>query len=341
MARFLSALLLLFALQHSAFANEEGAVFALPKITKPVTCTINKDCWIASYVDMDPNETAQDYTCGAKTSNTHAGTDFALKDMAQMQKGIDVIAVLAGTIVKARDNLTDTIKQDADLNTLETENKACGNGVLIDHAIAGYPGLRSVYCHLKQGSLNIKDGDVVAKGDVIAQIGHSGVTKFPHLHFSLVWEGASLDPFLGRTVRPDKVLCKDDVKINPMWETEMNYQPVSIFNSGFRTAIPNFEDIINGDENPETFEQGSNALVYWAGFYGLNIGDIIEITITNPRGRILAKTTKEFKNWQPRQYYFTGKKQSRFLARGEYKSEIKITRDEKIIATHQEFVTLR
>ena len=54
-----------------------------------------------------------------------------------------------------------------------------GNHVVIEHA----PGEFSVYAHLKPASLRVKAGDRVRAGDYIAQVGTSGNSTEPHLHF--------------------------------------------------------------------------------------------------------------------------------------------------------------
>jgi len=58
-------------------------------------------------------------------------------------------------------------------------NAIIGNHVVIEHA----PGEYSVYAHLKPGSIKVKAGERVRIGDVIAQVGTTGNSTEPHLHF--------------------------------------------------------------------------------------------------------------------------------------------------------------
>ena len=58
-------------------------------------------------------------------------------------------------------------------------NAIIGNHVVIEHASGEY----SVYAHLKPGSIKVKAGDRVRIGDVIAQVGTTGNSTEPHLHF--------------------------------------------------------------------------------------------------------------------------------------------------------------
>lgn len=56
---------------------------------------------------------------------------------------------------------------------------AMGNHIIIKHDNNEY----SHYLHLKSGSLKVKPGDVIIRGQHIADLGHSGNSTEPHLHF--------------------------------------------------------------------------------------------------------------------------------------------------------------
>ncbi len=56
-----------------------------------------------------------------------------------------------------------------------------GNHVIIEHDNGEY----SHYLHLKNGSLKVKQGDHIKRGEEIAALGHSGNSTEPHLHFHL------------------------------------------------------------------------------------------------------------------------------------------------------------
>jgi murein DD-endopeptidase MepM/ murein hydrolase activator NlpD len=55
------------------------------------------------------------------------------------------------------------------------------NTVVVDYG----GGIVGVYGHLKQGSAVVKAGDRVKAGQVLAQVGNSGASVAPHLHFTL------------------------------------------------------------------------------------------------------------------------------------------------------------
>jgi len=65
-----------------------------------------------------------------------------------------------------------------------------GNLLMIDHGA----GLSSAYLHCSK--LAVKVGDVVRQGQYIGDIGMTGRATGPHLHWSLKWRDARLDPLL-------------------------------------------------------------------------------------------------------------------------------------------------
>lgn len=63
-----------------------------------------------------------------------------------------------------------------------------GYRVSIDH---GY-GYRSVYCHLSK--VQVKPGEQVKRGQVVALSGNTGRSSGPHLHYTLYYQGRTIDP---------------------------------------------------------------------------------------------------------------------------------------------------
>ncbi len=61
------------------------------------------------------------------------------------------------------------------------EAALAGDYVMIDHGNGEY----SLYAHMKPGSLKVKVGDVVKSGQPIGQLGSSGNSTEPHLHFQV------------------------------------------------------------------------------------------------------------------------------------------------------------
>ena len=67
-----------------------------------------------------------------------------------------------------------------------------GNTIIIDHG----GGIATLYLHIMNGGLLVKEGQVVAAGDVIAKVGSTGLSTGPHLHFTVKKNGESVDPLL-------------------------------------------------------------------------------------------------------------------------------------------------
>ncbi len=57
-----------------------------------------------------------------------------------------------------------------------------GNHVVIDHGNGEF----SLVAHLMHGSLQVKPGDRVSSGQVLARTGNSGMSSEPHIHFQLM-----------------------------------------------------------------------------------------------------------------------------------------------------------
>ena len=98
--------------------------------------------------------------------------------------GKPVLAVADARVVAARDGLPDNIPGHGDAFhpavpiTLET---VTGNTITLD--LGG--GQFAYYLHLQTGSLRVKIGDRVRRGQVMALIGSTGDAREPHLHFEV------------------------------------------------------------------------------------------------------------------------------------------------------------
>jgi hypothetical protein len=98
--------------------------------------------------------------------------------------GQTVLAVADSRVVTARDGLPDNIPGHGESFhpavpvTFETLG---GNTITLD--LGG--GQFAHYMHLQPGSLRVKAGDRVRRGQVVARIGSSGDAREPHLHFEV------------------------------------------------------------------------------------------------------------------------------------------------------------
>lgn len=103
---------------------------------------------------------------GGPPESPHEGTDFAV------ELGTPVVAANHGVVVFAG------------------EWMVRGNAVVIDHGVGVYSG----YYHLSQ--LVVKEGESVAKGQLIGYVGESGMATGPHLHWDMVVQGMHTSPLV-------------------------------------------------------------------------------------------------------------------------------------------------
>ena len=101
--------------------------------------------------------------------------------------GTPVRAAADGLVVNLYDQAPDQVP-NAPAKNINPENIA-GNMVVIDMA----DGRFALYAHLKPGSLKVKLGDRVRTGDVIAELGNTGNSTAPHLHFHVMDGPSPLD----------------------------------------------------------------------------------------------------------------------------------------------------
>lgn len=103
-----------------------------------------------------------------------------------------VYAVADGTVVSTLDNLDANAPgvlpaDDPVLAAKLTVENIDGNHVILDLGDGSY----AMYAHFIKGSLLVKPGDKVTKGQQIASLGNTGNANAPHLHFQLM-DGPSL-----------------------------------------------------------------------------------------------------------------------------------------------------
>lgn len=301
-------------------AYSEYAHADVPQFIFPLECKLGETCWTVNYVDMNPEEgKVEDFQCLNRSYDNHKGTDFAVRHMGDIEAGINVLAGASGKVLRLRDGETDTIKASEDLDKIREANKDCGNAVILDHG----HGVFSQYCHLKSGSIVVKTGQRVNEGEVIGQIGHSGVTEFPHLHFQVMWEGQIMDPFSGNEMSQGCI--EKTAPAKPLWHvrTPVKYQAGALFDAGFTADRPNFSAIQRGEIPPDIVSPHEKALVFWGALYGVQKGDEIALTITAPDGTIFADRIHTMDKSRARQYVYTGRSTKNGpLMAGPYRAQI-------------------
>jgi hypothetical protein len=98
--------------------------------------------------------------------------------------GKPVLAVADATVVAAKDGQPDNIPRTAkgfETALPVTMETIAGNAVTLD--LGG--GQFALYAHLEPGSVLVKNGDRVRRGQPLGRIGNSGDSREPHLHFEV------------------------------------------------------------------------------------------------------------------------------------------------------------
>src|SRR5687767_225345 len=170
MRPLLLAPLLLMALLSAAKAQTP------PQLSLPLACTPAKDCFIQQYTDVDPGPGAKDYRCGIATYEGHKGTDFRVLSVKAAQAGVPVLASAAGRVTGARDGMEDRLVVTPQ-DEAAIKDRECGNGVVLDHG----GGWETQYCHMRRGSLKVREGQNVAAGEPLGMVGFSGSAQFAHV----------------------------------------------------------------------------------------------------------------------------------------------------------------
>lgn len=108
--------------------------------------------------------------------------------------GAEVLAVADGVIASVQDGIVENVPLNPEMAVAIDVNTAGGNYVILDLGDGRY----AFFAHLQPGSLRVKAGDKVKKGQVLGLLGNSGNSDAPHLHFHV----ADADSPLGSEGQP-------------------------------------------------------------------------------------------------------------------------------------------
>ncbi|MBJ7382949.1 MAG: M23 family metallopeptidase, partial [Mycolicibacterium sp.] len=98
--------------------------------------------------------------------------------------GADIHAVADGPVVSVLDGLPEQVAGTAPTG-LRLEEYG-GNHVVQDISGGGAEKRYAFYAHLKTGSVKVQPGDQLSAGQVLGNLGNSGNTDAPHLHFHVM-----------------------------------------------------------------------------------------------------------------------------------------------------------
>ena len=297
----------------------------------PVACAVGSSCEVQNYVDRDPGPEAKDYRCGSSTYEAHGGVDIRIPDLTAQAAGVKVLAAAAGKVARLRDGVPDVSVKTRGAAALQGQD--CGNGVVIDHG----QGWETQYCHLAQGSLKVKVGDTVAAGTPIARIGLSGNTEYPHLHLTVRRDGVMVDP---SSPEPG---CDPERSGAGLWTPKaaqaMAYKPGAVLNAGFASEPVDMAAIEAGAITPPTPQ---TALVAYVRAINLRGGDVQELTVTGPDGRVLVSSAQPALDRAKAQYMVIAGKRAQAAGwpKGRYAATYAVRRGGKVVISREFAVVL-
>lgn len=265
-------------------ALAETAGFGLP-----VDCAAAQTCFVQQYPDMQPGPGALDPFCGTATYDGHDGTDVRVLSLAGMGKGVPVISIAAGTVLRIRDGEPDRlVRTEADRRAVK--DRECGNGLVVDHG----GGFVVQYCHLRQGSVTVKSGDKLLKGQPVGLIGASGNAEFPHVHVTIRKDGRVLEPSTGSPLE-DGCIAEPNAR-KPLWDAPA-LSWLSIADTPFLAiglaggALDHDRLVVDGPPPPPAGADG--ALVGWGWFANLKKNDRVRIVLKGSGGGVVIDRTTE------------------------------------------------
>lgn len=146
-----------------------AGVYQAKKLSVSVPLATNPTIWPFPHV-----RTSSPYGYRASilgTSPFHTGLDFDLPYGTEIQSVADGIVTY-----------------------IEDPGPMCGSSIMVDSNVNG-TRFTTVYCHMIMKSTKLAVGQSVKAGDVVGQIGLTGITTGPHLHLEIRVNDVPVDPW--------------------------------------------------------------------------------------------------------------------------------------------------
>jgi alpha-L-fucosidase len=239
---------------------------------------------ISNFVDLDLNYPGflLDYNCGQRTydtadGNNHAGTDFFIWPWSWRKmdrKEIQIVAAAPGQII---------YRADGNFDRSCANNSNPWNAVYVQHA----DGSIAFYGHMKSGSVTPKQvGDFVATGEFLGNVGSSGSSTGPHLHFEV-------HNALGQVIEPWAGSC-NTLTTDSWWSSQRPYYDSAVdrLTTGDAQVDLGF---CPADESPHarvSFDPGTT--VYFTAYYRDQLNtQVSTYTVYRPDGSTFSQWTHQ------------------------------------------------
>lgn len=256
---------------------------ASPGFGLPVICELGVECFVQQMPDIDAGDQVLDPLCGKATYEGHDGWDIRVRSLKDIDRSVPVIAVADGTVLRTRDGMQDRIYDRGHDDELSA-GKECGNGILVQHA----GGLVSQYCHLKEGSLVVRPGAHVKRGETLGSIGSSGLAEFPHVHLAVRRDGNRIEPLTGRLLGAGPESCGDTTAslFEPSVTEALSRAALAIMQIGLTNMPPRSATLVREGEPPPA--KVSDSIFAWVWGINLEPGSLFRIRVSDPDGKTIV-----------------------------------------------------
>jgi hypothetical protein len=180
---------------------------------------------------------------------------------------------------------------------------------------------------MRQGSVVVKPGDVVQRGDKLGLIGMSGQAEFPHAHLGLYKDKRVVDPFsgpvAGRTCEsPDHSIWQESAA------QALAYHLTEPVKSGYAGRKEDVRPAVYGEIAANTLPDTSPLIISWSTYKGGLPGDRMQFLILGPNGSTLGKGTSKPLNRNRARHLFAYilKRKSAPWPHGVYTSHVRLLR---------------
>ena len=166
---------------------------ATPATAQDYRFPTSADDYAHWYPTAYKDQGGQDWACGSIYYSGHNGSDYGGGGFSGMDAGRDIVAAADGVVEYTNDGVAD-----------DCTSGNCGGGggfgnyVRMVHA----DGKQTYYAHMKTWSVAVSTGDAVVCGQKLGEMGSSGNSTGPHLHFEVRVGGSAHDPFDGPCSAP-------------------------------------------------------------------------------------------------------------------------------------------
>ncbi len=301
-----------------------------PELSLPIACDLGSNCFVQSYVDIDDGPGVRDFACGDATYDQHTGTDFRLLSAAAAKAGVPVLAVADGVVKGLRDGETDVFVSEGGRDPVK--GRECGNGVVLDHG----SGWETQVCHMRKGSVRVKAGQTVKRGDQLGEVGFSGLADFAHVHLSVRHAGKSVDPFTAHEL--DGACVKDVEATLGMWTEEaadvLGYKTAEILGAEIADRIPSTAELEHDHQRLAPASPESGQLLLVVRLIKLHEGDVVRLLLTGPGGLRIDGGEKPLPRSKATYIAYAGLRRPQGLERwpaGRYEGRVTVERNGEVL----------